>query len=387
MCVMTGLLLAALLCLPAYAGDRDASPENIILLIGDGMGFEQVKAAGMFANGAPGTLFFETFPAKGEVTTHSANADVPDSAATATAMATGHKVNNGVISLALPGDKHSLRTALERFKTEGKSTGLVTTTFLTHATPAAFGAHAASRNDYPKIAHDYLSASQPNVLFGGMEPTARGVTPRAALAAGYTVVTTRKDMNALKPGRAAHVAGLFGMANMPYEWECLIGLNNGYHLLPHLSEMTEQAIELLAHNDKGFFLVVEGGRIDHACHGNAIEAAVFETIEFARVVKRAADWAAARRDTLIIVTADHETGGLSVRAPKGRGRFPDVTWSTTGHTGVNIPIYARGPRADLISGVIDNTDVFRLIMGLPLEVPAAPPSQEATITNAPPSGD
>ena len=220
--VMTGLLLVAALCLGAHAGahaqNEAASPRNIILLIGDGMGFEQVKAAGMFAKGKPGTLFFESFKSKGEVTTHSANADVSDSAATATAMATGRKVNNGVISVALPGDRRPFSTVLEHFKSEGKSTGLVTTAYLTHATPAAFGAHAESRNDYQKIARDYLNASRPNVLFGGMEPTGRGVTPGAARAAGYLVVTLRKGMESLTPAQGTHVAGFFGMGNMPYEW-------------------------------------------------------------------------------------------------------------------------------------------------------------------------
>lgn len=357
----TSLLLSILLWLPVHAGQGGASPRNVILLIGDGMGVAQVRAAGMFANGQPGTLCFETFAARGEMTTHSADAGITDSAASATAMATGHKVNNGVISIDLPGNGQPLRTALEHFKREGKSTGLVTTTFLTHATPAAFAAHANSREDYPTIARDYLNVSRPNVLFGGMEPTGRGVTPQAALAADYTVATTRKGMNALRPGETAHVAGLFGLGHMPYEWTCLIGLDNGYDLLPHLSEMTEKALELLDHNEKGLFLMVEGGRIDHACHGNAIEAAVFETIEFARAVSAVVKWAGSRDDTLIIVTADHETGGLTVGTPKGRGRFPEVTWSTTGHTGGSIPVYARGPRAGLISGVIDNTDIFRLM--------------------------
>ncbi|MHC4544218.1 MAG: alkaline phosphatase, partial [Planctomycetota bacterium] len=113
-----------------------AEPKNVIFFIGDGMGPEQVKAAGMYAWGAAGTLSFESFPYNGELTTYSANASITDSAAASTALATGVKVDNGVISIAKPGDGSELETLLERFKAQGKSTGLVTTVYVTHATPA-----------------------------------------------------------------------------------------------------------------------------------------------------------------------------------------------------------------------------------------------------------
>ncbi len=157
---------------PAPAG----AARNVILFIGDGMGFAQVEAAGMFATGRPGTLSFETFPFRGSVRTGNAVGEVTDSAAAATAMATGVKVGNGVISMALPGNGAPLETALERFKASGKSTGLVTTTIITHATPAAFGAHEPSRNNYSGIADDYLNDSRPNVLLGG-EDTRRQERP------------------------------------------------------------------------------------------------------------------------------------------------------------------------------------------------------------------
>ena len=140
---------------------------NVILCIGDGMGFEQVRAAGCFANGAAGTLAFEGLPYQGQVTTRSANAAVTDSAASATAMATGQKVDNGVISMAYPGNHGELETLLEFFRDRGKRTGLVTTTYMTHATPAAFGAHEPSRSNTSQIAADYLNQTLPTVLLGG----------------------------------------------------------------------------------------------------------------------------------------------------------------------------------------------------------------------------
>ena len=146
---------ALLLTMPVAA----APPKNVIMMIGDGMGPEQVKAAGMYFGGAAGTLNFESFPNQAQMTTASANSLVTDSAAAATALATGVKVNNNVVSLAIPGDGSELPTMLELLKAQGKSTGLVTSTQITHATPAAFGAHETSRNNRSQIGQEL---SQPD---------------------------------------------------------------------------------------------------------------------------------------------------------------------------------------------------------------------------------
>jgi alkaline phosphatase len=106
--------------------------------------------------------------------------------------------------------------------------------------------------------------------------------------------------------------------------------------------------------------MVEGGRIDHAGHSNNIRRNVFETLEFSNSVQEVLDWVAGHDDTLVLVTADHETGGLTVLQNNGQGVFPDVSWSTTGHTGVNVPIYAWGVNAELVYGVLDNTDLFHI---------------------------
>ena len=327
------------------------SPTNVIFCIGDGMGFEKVKAAGMYAHGEAGTLSFEAFPYRGEATTHSADSPTTDSAAAATAMATGFKVNNGVISTALPGDERELYTLLECFRDQGKRTGLVSTTFITHATPAAFGAHDPKRGNLPEIAEDYLNQTRPNVLLGG---GGNGLSESAAEAADYTVVTDRDGLLALDIENVTRVSGQFGDTNLPYEFD---GLGD----LPHLSEMTATALNILAKDPKGFFLMVEGGRIDHAGHSNDIERNVCETIEFAKTLQVAIEWARGRTDTLIIVTADHETGGLKVLENNGQGNFPTVSWSTGGHTTTNIPVYGWGPNADRISGVMDNTDFFSVV--------------------------
>jgi len=341
--------------------DGAAAPQNVILMIGDGMGFEQVNAGRMFLGGE---IVFDRFPHRGEVTTYSANDQITDSAASATAMATGQKVNNGVISTAIPGDGSRLTTALQMHGDLGRATGLVTTTAITHATPAAFGAHADDRRDVDDIAADLLLQTRPNVLFGG---GAEGMTTDGAAAAGYHVITDRGGLPALDTETQTFVSGQFGASHMPYEYD---GLGD----LPHLSEMTAAALDVLENDPDGFFLMVEGGRIDHAGHVNDIERGVRETAEFTATVELVLDWAAGRADTLILVTADHETGGMSVIQDNGQGVAPEVDWSTSGHTAANVPIYAWGAGAELVGGTLDNTDVFALI------APASAPSDRVRVS-------
>ncbi|MCP4249486.1 MAG: alkaline phosphatase [bacterium] len=336
------------LCLPAGSAIGALPPTNVIFFIGDGMGFEQVLAANYY-NGM--ALPFEGLPHQGEMTTYSASSSITDSAAAATAMATARKVNNGVISMAYPGDGSELGTLLENASAQGKRTGLVTTTYMTHATPAAFGAHEPSRNNIPQIAGDYLVQTRPNVLFGG---GGNGLSPLSATTAGYTVVADAAGMLALDADAETMVSGQFGTSHLPYEFDGVGGL-------PHLSEMTGTALDILDQDPDGFFLMVEGGRIDHAGHGNDIVRNVHETLEFGNAVQQAIDWANGRTDTLILVTADHETGGLTIHSDNGPGSYPTASWSTTGHTGVNVPIYAWGVNADLVGGVLDNTDLAGIV--------------------------
>ena len=122
--------------------------------------------------------------------------------------------------------------------------------------------------------------------------------------------------------------------------------------------MTDVALDILDNEPNGFFLMVEGGRIDQAGHDNNIPRNIFETIEFANSVQKAIDWSTGRNDTLIVVAADHETGGLTVVQNNGQGQFPDVQWSTTNHTNKNVPVYGWGFKAYLAGNVSDNTDIF-----------------------------
>ena len=315
------------------------------------MGPEQIRAAGMYAYGEAGTLVFEGFPYQTRMTNASADHKITDSAAAATAMATGRKVNNGVISVAVPGDKSDIPTLLEQCKALKKSTGLVTTVPITHATPAGFGAHDNSRQSDWEIAKDFLYRSRPEVLLGG---GSIGMSKVAPDSAGYSIFWTAQALRNLDTETTGPVCGLFG-AEIPFEWE-------GVGELPHLSQMTETALRILDNDTDGFFLMVEGGKIDWACHDNHLPKAIGEVLEFERAVRVVLNWAKDREDTLIVVTADHETGGLKVDKNNGVWNYPAVRWSTKGHSAAKVPVYASGQYAQRFVGPMDNTDIHKFIL-------------------------
>lgn len=345
------LIIVTLFVLLAVVSGCATSPRNVILCIGDGMGYEHVRATGMYANGEQGTLCFESFPYETAMTTHSANSAITDSAASGTAIATGHKVNNNVLCMQIPGDGSELQTLLEYFQQQGKAVGLVTTTPITHATPAAFGAHEPSRYNYANIAEDYLTQTKPNVLFGA---GAHGMTPQAAEDAGYIVVNNVAQLRQLNTEEVLTVSGQFG-EDIPYETDWSGNL-------PHLSQMTETALAILDNDPDGFFLMLEGGMIDWAGHDNNLANVVGETAEFEKAVQIILDWAKQRDDTLIIVTADHETGGLKVIKNNGKGKLPKVSWFSKDHTAAKVPVYSWGKRAEIFTGPMDNTDIHGKIV-------------------------
>lgn len=330
------------------------APRNVILFIGDGMGVEQAKAGSVFRDGSGTGLAFQGFPFVGSVKTRSADNAVTDSAAAATAMATGYRVNNGVVSVSIPGDRSSLLTLLEYLRGDGRATGLVSTKFITDATPAAFGAHQSSRALTENIARDYLERSRPDLLLGG---GGYGMTDRLAEDNGYTVVKDAAQLAAL-PDDARLVSGQFGPGSEPYEYD---GLGD----LPGLSDMVDKAIAMLSGDRDGFFLMAEGGLIDTACHANDLGRAIREVLEFDDAVSIALAWASGRTDTLIIVVADHETGGL--RDVSGTIGSVAGTFSTTGHTPADVPVYAWGEGAERFAGSIENRLIPCLILGMEKE--------------------
>lgn len=333
---------------------RRNAPHNVILLIGDGMGFEHMKAASFYAHGEAEALAMQKAPFQSELSTSSHDGKITDSAAAATAMATGSKVSNGVISISP--DRVPLETSLEFFQKRCKSTGLVVTSTINHATPAAFAAHTAYRTRYEQIAEDYFINVRPNLLLGGGGPA---ISPQLATEHGYQVVGTRAELNALNE-QVDFVSGQFGAAEMAYEYEAVTGRSSFYASHPHLSEMTAKALHLLAPNPHGFFLVIEGSRIDHAAHSNSIAHVIYEVLELDRALQTVLDWAKDRDDTLVLVTADHETGGLTVLQHEDVGQFPEVAWTNSRHTATPVPFMGWGPNAEKVTDAEELTDVYEI---------------------------
>ncbi|MCK5225686.1 MAG: alkaline phosphatase [Planctomycetes bacterium] len=335
-----------------YPVARSKKVKNIIFCIGDGMGLSQVEASRLKAAGSAGVLYMERMPFVGLNRTHSANALVTDSAAAVTALACGIKTNNGILGMAP--DKTKYQTILEAAKNKGKRTGLVATCGITHATPAGFASHVKSRNNRAKIAEQMLANKVNVMLAGGWEyflPKSHLGSKRKdernlieeAKSAGYEYIQTPQELSSAK---SLYLLGLFqpgALTTNPPE--------------PTLAELAEKAIEVLNCKKKGFFLMVEGSQIDWACHDNNIDNAVKQTLLFDQAVKVAIDFALKDKHTLVVVTADHETGGLTIPGGDLAGKKIDTKWSTGGHSAMDVPIYAFGPRAEIFSGVYDNTDI------------------------------
>lgn len=349
--------LYILLLLAAQLAQASPLPKNVVVMIGDGMGFAEVTMARLGLGKADAALAMDSMRYGGMVKTHS-TVTITDSAAAATAIATGHKTKNGMIA-TLPDGKKAI-TVLERAAAMGKGTGLVTTVTITHATPAGFGAHVGSRGDEADIAVQYLDAKI-DVLMGGGEqffapkstPTSKRTDDRDLLAEarklGYTVARTTQE---LADARSQRLLGLFAQGYMT---------TNAPE--PPVATMAQRALELLARNKKGFFLMVEGGQIDGAGHANKAPENAKQTLDFDAAVGAVLEFARKRGDTLVIVTADHETGGLAlVGAPKGSAAEWVPSWATTGHSATMVPILSDGPCADRFSGVLDNTDIAKRIL-------------------------
>jgi alkaline phosphatase len=252
-------------------------------------------------------------------TTYSADSEVTDSASASTALYSGYKANNGVIGI-LP-DGRKVFTIGHAAKKAGLSVGVVTTTRLTHATPAALYSHSAHRDDENFIA-EQVSQFEPDVAMGGgignFVPRSQEGSKRkddknlieVMKGKGYKYVTTGSDLKTLEPAVTGKLLGLFATSHMAYELDRL----NVPELAnqPDLAAMTKAALSVLERNPRGFFVMVEGGRIDHACHSHDIKASIYDTLALDAAVKVVLEYQKTHPDVLVLVTADHETGGLGL---------------------------------------------------------------------------
>lgn len=428
--IVLALVLAAILITNSLIPSNDTVPKNVIIFISDGCGYNQVEAASIYQYGEPNRQIYATFPIQYAVSTYSSSGEgyksdsakvnfeyikrkPTDSAAAATAIFTGVKTYNGL--LGVDASKAPVENIMERAEKLGKSSGVVTSVQFCHATPAGASVHNVGRGNYEEIALDMFN-SQLDVIMGAGHPLYDNNSQRVneanyryignqetweALLAGkigndadgdnepdpWKLIQNRSDfqklMNGSTPKRILGIPKVDAtlqqsragdqMAN-PY----VVSLNDS---VPTLAEMTSGALNVLDNNPKGFFLMVEGGAVDWACHGNQSGRVIEEEIAFNEAVEAAINWVEKNSswdETMIVVTADHETGYLtgpnsgvkvgiagtkkSVLNPlmnNGKGKLPGMEWHVTNHTNSLVPLYAKGVGSERFHQFADEHDSKR----------------------------
>ena len=334
---------------------KTEKPRNIILLIGDGMGVSQVFA-GLTAN--QGKLFIENCKHIGFSKTQSADNFITDSAAGGTALSSGVRTYNGAIGVDT--DTVAVKTILEEAEEKGLATGLVSTSAITHATPASFIAHQAKRSMYEEIAADFLKTDVDVFIGGGIAHFINRKDKRNLISElrekGYTV---ENDINKIQKIKKGKLAGLTAQVHN----ERLVQRGD---MLP---QATKTALTILDNNsgDNGFFMMVEGSQIDWGGHANSTVYIVEDMLDFDRAVGEAIKFAAKDGETLVIVTADHETGGMGINGGDFNSGMVKGGYTTGGHTAVMVPIFSYGPGAEQFMGIMDNTSVHAKMRKLLLD--------------------
>ena len=409
------VLLAFILQLTALSAVK-----NIILFIGDGMGTAAVDLSRMVLLGKEKLWDFENTIYIGLQKTYSENLLTTDSAAAATALSSGYKTANGLLGTLSNGT--TTKSILKAFRETGRSAGLITTVTVTHATPAGFCVSMPDRDELA-IADEYAETEPFDLIMGGgrqyfvpKSSTASKRTDNLNLIKnfqnfGYTYISNTAQLSELT-GKTPKILGLFSDSSMPNALDKRF-LNSS---VPTLAQMTRAALTVLGSNPKGFFLMVESGKIDFRAHANDTAGTVWEVNELNEAFKEALSFLNKDTDTLIIVTADHETGGLTLLYPRlqlikiqkatnelivsliknkdisqslktvneltgikdineediikiKESSTPEielskllneryeVRWSTVGHTCSNVNVYAFGKKAELFTGVYENTEL------------------------------
>jgi alkaline phosphatase len=323
--------------------------KNIIFMIGDGMGLEQISAAWV-CNG--GKLNLDNFSKVGIQRTYSANKLVTDSAAAGTALSTGHKTNNGMVGMNA--DTVAVKTLAEEAMEKGKRAGAAVTCRVNDATPAVFFSHAETRKNQEDIVAQMATSGVYFLSGGGTKfweerEDGRNIAEEVK-ADGYTYVRTKEDLMAVEEGP-------------------VIALMDSYELKPSLDRgdilpaSVTKALELLD-NKKGFFLMVEGSMIDDGGHDNKAGHTMEEIFDFDKTVGLVLEWAAKDGETLVVVTGDHATGGMTLLSGGIDEKRIRVNFSTTGHNGIALPVFAWGPHSEDFVGVYENTELSDKIRAL-----------------------
>lgn len=318
-------------------------------MVGDGMGVAQIYA-GLTAN--HGKLNLEQCTSVGFHKNQASDKYVTDSAAGATAFACGQKTYNGAIGVDANGK--SIPSILEVAERNGLATGLIATCSITHATPACFISHQASRSLDENIALDFLKTDIDVFIGGGRKFFTQrndGLNLTDSLKArGYQIANSITEVQQVTTGKLA--------AFLADEQQSKFSAGRGDELV----KSTETALQLLKSNKKGMFMMIEGSQIDWGGHGNDTQYIIDEMIDFDNAIGKVLDFAKKEGNTLVIITADHETGGFSIIGGDMKTGQVEGKFTTGSHTGVMIPVFAFGPGAEKFSGIYENTDIFHKMM-------------------------
>jgi len=326
----------------------EAEIKNVILMIGDGMGISHVFSA-ISANNDQ--LYMEYAKYIGFQKTKSKDNYKTDSAAGGTAMACGIKTNNGMIGM--DADQKPVKSILETASENGKSTGLVVASKVTHATPAAFIAHVPSRKQYEDIAEFFVSDQIDVFIGGGLDDFDKREDSRSLLPdlreKGFQIATNKEDLDQLNEGKIAGLLSSGHIDRYPQRGE-------------FLPNSTQKAMDVLSKDQDGFFLMIEGSQIDWGGHDNDVGYVVEEMLDFDRTVGQVLKFAQEDGHTLVIITSDHETGGMSVHNANPEKGEVEGRFTTGSHSSLMVPVFAYGPGADQFIGIYENTEIFYKIL-------------------------
>lgn len=324
--------------------------KNVILMIGDGMGLVQVSAAWVANHGK---LNIDNCTYTGFSRTWCANRLITDSGAAGTAMATGSKTNYHCISVDTLGNKLNSLTDLAH--AGGLTTGIVVTCNLPDATPSAFCANNIDRNQEEAIAADYLNCNVDYIFGAGREKFNKRSDKRDLLTEmkqkGYQVCTTWDETSKIKQGK---------VFSIPEEGQLPLARERGNLF----GKACMHGIEILNQNKKGFFAMLEGSRIDDCGHSHDLPRLMEEVFDFDKTIGSVMQWAEKDEQTLVIVLADHETGGFTLLDGNLKTGMVSGNFSTKGHSGIMVPVYAYGPGTENFTGIYENTEVFEKIIKL-----------------------
>lgn len=323
--------------------------KNVILMIGDGMGLEQISAAWV-CNG--GHLNLDNFSKTGIQRTYCANKLITDSAAAGSALATGTKTNYGMVSVTP--EKEKVQSLAEYAMSLGKRAGAAVTCRVNDATPAVFFSHSPARRNYEDIAAQMAESGIYFLSGGGIKHWKNRMDGRDITAEiqkkGYSFASTKEELMAVKEGP---VVALMANSDLPH------ALDRG-DILP---SSVSKALEILD-NENGFFLMVEGSMIDDGGHDNKAGQTMEEIFDFDRTIGLVLEWAAQDGETLVVVTGDHATGGMTLLGGSIEEKSIKVNFSTKGHNGIFLPVYAWGPHSEDFVGVYENAGLSQKIRNL-----------------------